>query len=39
MAEAMEMDIDELIQVCATGGDVTPLVDACVDLELDQVSS
>ena len=37
MAAAMEMDIDELVQVCATGGDVTPLVDACVDMELQQV--
>ena len=39
MAASMEMDLDALIQICATGGDVTPLVDACVDLEVKQVGN
>ena len=34
---AMEIDLDELAGACATGGDVTALVDACVDLEVGKV--
>ena len=33
----MEIDLDELAGACATGGDVTALVDACVDLEVEKV--
>lgn len=36
--EAEKMDLDELVQVHATGGDIKPLVDACIDLELEQAS-